>query len=454
MAKKRGDIYAFTKTAARVDEQPAWLVKRQEWFRDQKFGFFMHWGPYSQWGCLESWPLVGETDAPWARSDQLKPWLECGKNLEEFRRRYRALNRTFNPVQFNPEPWADLAWRAGMRYVCFTTKHHDGFCMFDTRATDYRITHADCPFHSHPRANVAKEIFNTFRRRGFAASCYFSKSDWHHPDYWIPERPAPDRNPNYDTHAEPERWERFVQFVHRQFRELLTDYGKIDILWLDGGQVRPPHQDIRMHEIAAFARLLQPELLIADRTVGGPFENIVTPEQEIPDKPLGVTWESCLTMGDQWAYKPDDRYKPTRKLIHILIDIAAKDGNLLLNVGPTPEGTLPSEAVMRLKELGDWMAVNGEAIHGTRAMPPYAEGNLRFTQKGKTVYAFVLPTEGEANPAVSLKLANPLPPAGGEIRLLGRAQPLVWRIRNGLAEIDLPTDRLPCQHAWALTWRT
>ena len=452
MTEKRGDVYSHSDRASSEPEQPDWLQQRLEWFQDLKFGFFMHWGPYSQWGCIESWPLVGEADAPWARSDKLKPWVECGKDIDEFRRRYWRLNRTFNPVAFDPEPWADLAWRAGMRYACFTAKHHDGFSMFDNRATDYRITHPDCPFHSHPRANVAKEVFDAFRRRKFAISCYFSKSDWHHPAYWIPDRPAPDRNPNYDARAEPERWEQFVQFVQRQMRELMTDYGKMDILWLDGGQVRPPLQDIRMHEVAAFARKLQPGLLIVDRMAGGPFENIVTPEQEIPEKPLGTMWETCMTMGNGWGFTPNDPYKPTRKLIHILVDIVAKGGNFLLNVGPTPEGPLPEEAVSRMKEIGDWMQVNSEAIHGTRPVAPYAEGTVRFTRKNGMVYAVVLAAEGEARPPASISLGALCPAAGTEVRLLGRAEPLSWRTVGGGAEIRMPEGRLPCEHAWVVCW--
>ncbi|MBM3473594.1 MAG: hypothetical protein FJX75_10030, partial [Armatimonadetes bacterium] len=240
------------------------LADRLEWFRDRKFGLFMHWGPYSQWGCIESWPLVEEDT--WARPDDLPAWVERGKDIERFKRDYFALNRTFDPTEFDPRPWAAAAKRAGMQYVVFTTKHHDGFSMFDTRQTDYRITHPDCPFSSDPRANVAREVFDAFREEGFGIGVYFSKSDWHCPYYWSPDRPARTRNPNYDTAAEPEKWERFAQFVHGQIEELMTGYGPVDILWLDGGQVRPPLQDIRMDEIAAMARTHQPGLIIADRT--------------------------------------------------------------------------------------------------------------------------------------------------------------------------------------------
>ncbi len=372
-------------------------------------------------------------------------------DLERFRLDYRALNKTFNPIDFDPAAWADVAASAGMKYVCFTTKHHDGFCMFDTRTTDYRITHPDCPFHADSRANVAAHVFQAFRERDLAISCYFSKPDWSSPHYWSPGAPAPDRNPNYDTVAEPGKWAEFVEFVHAQVRELMTGYGEIDVLWLDGGWVRPPQQDINMAAMAAMARELQPRLIVADRTVGGPYEDILTPEQEVPEAPLGRAWESCLTMGNGWAFRPDDEYKSTRRLLHLLIDIVAKGGNLLLNVGPSPQGTLPEEAVVRLHEMGEWMAINGEAIYGTRPISPYVDGNVRYTSRGDVVYAHILAPEGSAVPPaeVSLSIA---PEVGSEVRLLGHAELLSWRADGDRALLRLPAGPLPCDHAWVVRY--
>ena len=431
-------------------EQPEWLQERLKWFSSLKFGLFLHWGPYSQWGCIESWPLV-EADT-WARPDDLACWAERGKDLTRFRRDYWALNRTFDPVEFAPEAWADLARAAGMRYVAFTTKHHDGFSMFDTRQTDYRITAPDCPFHSYPRANVTREVFDAFRARDFAISCYFSKSDWHCPYYWDPARPAPDRNPNYDTRAEPERWEGFVQFVHRQIEELMSGYGPLACLWLDGGQVRPPLQDIRMAEIAAMARSHQPGLIVADRTVGGPYENLLTPEQHIPDEPLPGAWESCLTMGNSWSFKPNDVYKSTGALLAMLLDIVAKGGNLLLNIGPTPEGALPGPAVERLREIAAWMAVNAEAIHDTEPVAPYCEGPVRYTSRDATVYATWVADEEESRPPDQVTLTGLCPPEGAEVRLLGAPEPLAWRFTDAGAVITMPRGALPCSHAWVLSY--
>lgn len=444
-------LLAGAASAAETEEQM--IARRLEWFRDQKFGFFMHWGAYSQLGCIESWPLV------WADRSWSNPSIKTMEEMLAFRKKYFALNTTFNPTKFDPAPWAALAKRAGMKYVVFTTKHHDGFSMFDTRLTDYRVTHPDCPHSRSPRADVTKAIFDAFRAEGFGIGAYFSKSDWHHPGYWDPARPALDRNPNYDTAKEPERWEGFVKFVHGQVRELTTNYGRIDILWLDGGQVRPPKQDVRMDELAAMARKNEPELLIVDRTAGTRHENYRTPEQEVPDRPLDYAWESCITMGDQWSFKPDDRYKSTRQLVHLLVDVVAKGGNLLLNVGPTPEGTLPAEAVKRMEEIGDWMAVNASAIHGTRPVAPYKAGRVCFTRKGDVVNAIFL-AEGEATaPPATItwpaRDGGPVPAAGSAVKLLGVEAPLEWKREGDHVVILVPEavrTRPPCQHAWVVSF--
>lgn len=449
MKKKRADVINHSSAEdVNASAYPDWLQERLQWFMDMKFGLFIHWGVYCQWNCIESWPLV-EADE-WGRPDDLECWIERDRDLDRFRRDYWALNRTFNPTEFDPSVWATAAAAAGMKYVTFTTKHHDGFSMFDTAQTDYRVTHPDCPFHNDPRADIAKEVFNTFRQNDFAVSAYFSKSDWHHPAYWDPTRPMPDRHPNYDTHAEPERWAQFVEFAHGQIEELMTGYGKIDVLWLDGGQVRPPDQDLQMAEMAAMARRHQPGLIIADRTVGGPYENILTPEQTVPDKPLGHPWESCMTMGTGWSYRANDTYKPTRQLIYTLVDIVAKGGNLLLNIGPSPAGTFAPDALARLEEIGRWMEVNAEAIHGTREIAPYVEGNVRYTQKEGAAYAIVLAAEGETAPTSTVSLAGLTPPAGAEVSMLGVERPLDWRLTDGRAEVRLPIDNLAGDHAWVL----
>src|SRR5262245_16406940 len=211
------------------DPDPLVRQKVEAW-QDLKLGLLMHWGTYSQWGIVESWSLCAE-DEPW-----------CKRSMDDYtayKAAYEKLQTTFNPVKFDPERWAKAAKDAGMRYVVFTTKHHDGFTMFDTTLSDYKITSPKTRFSSNARADVTKAIFDAFRGQGFWVGAYFSKPDWHSPDYWWPNFATPDRNPNYDIKKYPERWARFVAFTHAQIDELMSRYGRVDILWLDGGWVRP-----------------------------------------------------------------------------------------------------------------------------------------------------------------------------------------------------------------------
>ncbi len=448
MAKKRGDIIESSGEKDIAADQPAWLKDRLKWLMGLRLGLILHWGPYSQWDCCESWGLVPADT--WARQDKFQCWTQRGKDLARFQRDYWKLNETFNPTDFDPDAWAAVAAAAGMKYVAFTTKHHDGFCMFDTRTTDYRVTHPTCPFHTSPRANITREVFDAFRRKGLAISCYFSKSDWHSPYYWSPDAPALDRNPNYDTAERPELWAGFVDFVHRQVEELMTDYGPIDMLWLDGGQVRPPRQDIQMDRLAEMARRRQPGLIIADRTVGGRHENFITPEQTVPDKPLGVPWECCITLGQHWKHFPGDSFKPAGEVIRMLADVAAKGGNLLLGVGPDPAGRFPAAAIERLGEIGDWMKINGEAIYGTEPIAPYGCGTVRLTRKGTTAYAIVPAQDESGAPPRQVRIDGIAPAAGSKVTLLGSGAVIAWRAEGHGFVADLCGLAAPCPHAWTL----
>ena len=287
-----GDIHLKSKTYEWPTD-PLVLKKLDKW-QDLKFGIMFHWGIYSIPGITESWLLCSED-----RFSERRRKVCDGMNYEAFKQWYWDLDRLFNPVQFEPSQWADIMQDAGCKYLIFTTKHHDGFCMFDTRLTDYKVTNT--PYKNGKYSNVVYHVFDAFRQKGFMIGAYFSKPDFHHPDYWDPFWATPDRNPNYDLKKYPEKWENFKKFTAGQIDELMSDYGPIDILWLDGGQVRPPKYDIGLNEIVDNVRKKQPGLLAVDRTVPRRNENCQTPEQSIPKEQLPNPWESCLTLGKTWG---------------------------------------------------------------------------------------------------------------------------------------------------------
>ncbi len=369
------------------------VLAKLEWFQDQKLAMMMHWGPYAQLGLVESWAL-SDADADWSRRG-----IDWDVSGEEFKKQYFDLNKTFNPIRFQPEKWADIAHQAGMKYLIFTTKHHDGFCMWDTKYSDYKITEESCPFHSHRYADICGHLFEAFRRKGFGIATYFSKADWHVDSYWSTKHERgsyQSRNCSYDPLEKPELWEEFVQFSHDQITELATEYGHIDIMWFDAGWVGAYNkQDIRLGEVIDKIRKFQPGLLCADRTIGGPYENYVTPEQTVPEKPLNIPWESCITLGRGFSYSYDDDYKKPKDVIHLLVNIVAKGGNLALNVAPQPDGRLPQGALGTLSELGNWLKIYGDAIYGTRVCAPYKKDSFAFTQKKKEGKVFAILLEPE-----------------------------------------------------------
>jgi alpha-L-fucosidase len=428
--------------------EPAVQANLKKW-QQLKFGLFMHWGTYSQWGVVESWSICPE-DEGWTQ--RKGPF---GADYNTYKKAYENLQTTFNPVKFNPDKWVKAAKDAGMKYVVFTTKHHDGFSMFDTKQTDYKITSSKTPFSTNPKANVTKEIFNAFAKENFMIGAYFSKPDWHTENYWWPYFPPKDRNVNYDPAKHPEQWQKFKDFTYNQISELLTDYGKVDILWLDGGWVRPKNtidtavdwqkaitfnQDIDMPRIAAMARKKQPGLIMVDRTVAGPYENYTTPEQQVPSTPLGHPWESCITMGNSWSYVPGDKYKSANEIVTLLIKIVSRGGNLLMNIGPGPDGDWDREAYSRLQQIGSWIKVNGEGIYNSTSVAPYSEGDTYYTKAvdNNTIYAFVTSPKNDVILPANITMHLTAITKVKSVTLLGTDKKVKWTANKGTISITVP----------------
>ena len=448
-----GSLFAQQHNMSKTYVPPADTLVQQKLnkWQDLKFGLFMHWGTYSEWGVVESWSICPE-DEGWTQ--RKGPY---GADYYTYKKAYENLQTTFNPTHFDPEKWVKAAKNAGMKYVIFTTKHHDGFCMFDTKQTDYKITSTKTPFSTNPRSNVTKEIFNAFRKENFMIGAYFSKPDWHSENYWWPYFPPKDRNVNYDPAKHPDRWQKFKDYTYNQIQELMTDYGKVDVLWLDGGWVRPKNtidtsvdwektipydQDIDMAKIAAMGRVKQPGLIVVDRTVAGQYENYTTPEQTVPDKPLDHPWESCITMGNSWSYVPGDSYKSANQIISLLVKIVSRGGNLLMNIGPGPNGDGDPVAYDRLQQIGNWMQINGEGIYNSTSIAPYSENNVYYTKSdhSNTVYAFVLSEKDVVTLPGQLHFHLTHPGKVKKISLLGNSHKLKWTADNNGLLINIPAS--------------
>ena len=324
-------------------------VAHMTWWREARFGLFIHWGPVSLKGTEIGWSRGGERRGTGGTGDIP---LEV----------YDNLYREFNPVEFDAREWVQIALNAGMKYLVFTSKHHDGFCMFDSALTEYKITNS--PF----QRDVVRELADACHEAGLKVGWYYSPPDWHHPDY---------RTAN---HA------RYIEYLHGQLRELCTNYGKIDILWFDG--LGGTAEDWDAEKLVTMIRELQPGIVINDRA--GLPEDHATPEQRVGAFNRNRRWETCMTICNQWAWKPDDTMKTLDKCIDVLVRTAGGDGNLLFNVGPMPDGRIEPRQVDRLAEMGAWLGQFGETIYGTRGGPYMPSAWGASTCKNSRVYLHVL----------------------------------------------------------------
>lgn len=375
---------------ARSAEQGAPQEAIKNW-QDARFGMFIHWGPVSLTGHEIGWSRGRETP------------------VEE----YDSLYRKFNPTQFNADEWVAVAKAAGMKYMVLTTKHHDGFCLWDTKQTDYNIMNT--PFGR----DVVKELSDACKKGGISFGTYYSTCDWHHPDF-------PLTSPGGSTVRKNSDIDRYTEYLKAQTRELLTNYGPLFTLWYD---VPQKFNAARGQEVIDLARSIQPDIVINNRT--GARGDYDTPEQKIGGFQVDRPWETCMTICRQWAWKPNDQMKSLEQCLHTLIRTAGGDGNLLFNVGPMPSGEIEARQVARLKEMGAWLAKNGESIHGTRGGPWKPGKQMVSTRKGNKIYIHLLKKK---DGAVALPA---LPIAIKSAQLLNGA-PLFTETKEGILSIKIP----------------
>lgn len=368
-------------------------AEEMQWWRDAKFGMFIHWGPAS----------IGGGDISWCR--------DGGERLGDHQtiadpqipaEIYDDFYKQFNPTLYNAKEWVSIAKAAGMKYMVLTSKHHDGFCLFDTRYTEHRITAPDCPF----KHDVVAELADACHEADMKLGLYYSARDWYHPDYLT------------ENHA------RYLAFYHAQLLELLCNYGEIDVLWFDhiGGEHSQWDPDL----VLRMARTLQPGIIINNRLhisvhKGGVAEYLGdhdTPEQRLGAYQTDRAWESCLCLvGGVWSYKPGGEMMTLEQCIHALLNCVGGDGNLLLNTGPMPDGRIEPRQADRLKEIGTWLAENEEAIYGTRG-GPFLPGDWGIsTHKDQYIYLHIMQWEDKSIclPSIDSKIISSSMLNGGNV---------------------------------------
>jgi len=346
-------------------------LKTREWFQEARFGLFIHWGVYALRG-----------DGEWVMQQQRI-------TIPEYERDFPP---AFNPVKYDPAAWVAMAKAAGMKYVTITSKHHDGFAMYDSKVSDYDVVERT-PYGK----DVLKMLAEECRKQGLKLFFYHSQLDWHHPDYFPRGRTG-----LFAGRAEKGEWTRYIDYMDTQLRELLTGYGELGGIWFDGWWDKP-EADWRLEKTYKLIHDIQPQALIGSNHHRKPLpgEDFQMFEKDLPgsntagfnDKSeIGsLPLEMCETINNSWGYnKSDGSYKSTKQIVQLLVRAAGYDANLLLNVGPKPDGSIQPEFVARLKEVGDWLGKNGESVYGTRSgpFPPRHWGVS--TRKGNKVYVHVL----------------------------------------------------------------
>ena len=401
---------------------------RMKWWHDARFGMFIHWGEYSvPAGKYKGQEVKGLGE--WIMNDAKIPIPE-----------YEKFGKAFNPVKFDAAEWVRIAKDAGMKYIIITSKHHDGFAMWGSKVSKYNIVDF-APYGKDPLKMLADEC----AKQGITLCFYHSIMDWHQPD------------------ADSANWVKYREnYLKPQLKELLTGYGKLGVLWFDG-EWEKEWTEVQGKDLYNFVRNLQPEIIVNNR-VGKGRQGMMgmskdtsfvgdfgTPEQEILSTSSIMAWESCMTMNDTWGFKTSDTaWKSAETLIKNLVDIVSKGGNFLLNVGPTSEGLIPAASAERLKEIGEWIKVNGDAVYGVSQLRNYKEGdNIRYTKSadGSYIYALIMGWPGK-----QLTLQQIKPSEGSKIKMTGSDNEMKWKfdVKKGLT-IDLPEQSaLPCKYVWVL----
>jgi alpha-L-fucosidase len=407
----------------------AFADDRTAWYRAAKFGMFIHWGPYSLASVEASWPIMRPTPSGITEAE------------------YRELPKRFNPAKFDPHAFVDLARAAGQEYMVFTTKHHDGFCMFDSSYTDYKITKS--PYGK----DIVAQLSAAAKQADMPLGFYYSPPDLHHPAFRDTSKLAKD---NWNGEPLRPEWPLYLDYMQLQLTELLTKYGPVALIWFDGLNNQEKYGGVRFLDLI---RKLQPATLVNDRIgVPGDYQ---TPEQFIPNaiptkdvvisgvdpniqdklkpavpKPEDFQlWETCMTINKTWAYNMHDHeYKSAQFLIRGLVEVASRGGNFLLNVGPQPDGIIQPEFQERLRAIGDWLTANGESIYDTTYGPVQRMASARTTAKGKKVFIHVFDWPS------SVFEVNGLEAKVISARLLANGQPLRFRQTEGKLQIDLPSQ--------------